>query len=144
MWNVKLKMWELKKVQFLRSLGVDHLVGLGCEDVIQSVMEFLKSKKLKGVDVLYDPIGGKLIKGNMKLFNWGANILVIGFAIGEVPLNPANIALVKGLIKIHISHTYMLQEVRHWYNFSVLANLAFFAIRDRKIIGKLMIDYSYI
>ncbi|KAM7253720.1 hypothetical protein ACFE04_031402 [Oxalis oulophora] len=151
-----------EKVQFLRSLGVDHVVDLGSEDVIQSVKEFLKSRKLKGVDVLYDPVGGKLTKDSMKLLNWGANILVIGFASGEVPLIPANIALVKnwtvhglywgsykihrpqvleeslkellswaaqGLIKIHISHTYRLQE----------ANLAFSAIRDRKIIGKLMI-----
>lgn len=81
----------------MKSLGVDHVVNLSNENVIQSVKEFLKSRKLKGVDVLYDPVGGKLTKESMKLLNWGANILVIGFASGEVPVIPANIALVKVL-----------------------------------------------
>ncbi|CAN6930324.1 unnamed protein product [Brassica oleracea] len=149
-----------EKVQLLKSMGVDHVVDLGSENVITSVKEFVKTRKLKGVDVLYDPVGGKLTKDSMKVLNWGAQILVIGFASGEVPLIPANIALVKnwtvhglywgsykihqpnvlddsirellswlarGLITIHISHTYSLSQ----------SNLAFGAIKDRKAIGKL-------
>nr|XP_018626289.1 quinone oxidoreductase-like protein 2 homolog isoform X2 [Nicotiana tomentosiformis] len=84
-----------EKVQFLKSLGVDHVVDLSNANVIESVKDFLKSRKIKGVDVLYDPVGGKLTKDSMKLLNWGAQILVIGFASGEVPVIPANIALVK-------------------------------------------------
>ena len=84
-----------EKVQLLKSMGVDHVVDLGSENVITSVKEFVKTRKLKGVDVLYDPVGGKLTKDSMKVLNWGAQILVIGFASGEVPLIPANIALVK-------------------------------------------------
>lgn len=86
-----------EKVQFLKSLGVDHVVDLSNANVIESVKDFLKSRKIKGVDVLYDPVGGKLTKDSMKLLNWGAQILVIGFASGEVPVIPANIALVKVL-----------------------------------------------
>ncbi|XVF81911.1 hypothetical protein PTKIN_Ptkin16aG0000500 [Pterospermum kingtungense] len=154
-----------EKVQFLKSLGVDHVVDLTNQNVTASVKEFLKSRNLKGVDVLYDPVGGKLTKESMKLLNWGAQILVIGFASGEIPVIPANIALVKnwtvhglywgsyrihrpavledsiqellswmakGLITIHISHTYSLSE----------ANLAFLAIKDRKAIGKVMIAFD--
>lgn len=84
-----------EKVQFLKSLGVDYAVDLGKGNIIESVKNFLKSRNLKGVDVLYDPVGGKLTKESMKLLNWGANILIIGFASGEVPVIPANIALVK-------------------------------------------------
>ncbi|XP_016565066.2 quinone oxidoreductase-like protein 2 homolog isoform X1 [Capsicum annuum] len=84
-----------EKVQLLKSLGVDHAVDLSNANVIESVKGFLKSRKLKGVDVLYDPVGGKLTKDSLKLLNWGAQILVIGFASGEVPVIPANIALVK-------------------------------------------------
>lgn len=76
-------------------MGVDHVVDLSKEGVIESVKSFLKTKKLKGVDVVYDPVGGKLMKESMKLLNCGAQILVIGFASGEVPVIPANIALVK-------------------------------------------------
>ncbi len=79
----------------MKSLGVDHVVDLGSENVTQSVKNFLKARNLKGVDVLYDPVGGKLAKESMRLLNWGANIVVIGFASGEVPVIPANIALVK-------------------------------------------------
>ena len=71
------------------------MVDSSNENVTESVKNFLKAKKLKGVDVLYDPVGGKLTKETMKLLNWGAHILVIGFASGEVPVIPANIALVK-------------------------------------------------
>lgn len=87
-------------MQFLKSMGVDHVVDASQDNVIPSVKEFLKARKLKGVDVLYDPVGGKLTKDAMKLLNWGANILVIGFASGEVPVIPANIALVKVLLSI--------------------------------------------
>lgn len=84
-----------EKVQYLRSLGADHVIDPSNENVTASVKEFLQAKKLKGVDVLYDPVGGKLTKESLKLLNWGAQILVIGFASGEVPVIPANIALVK-------------------------------------------------
>ncbi|KAJ4850023.1 hypothetical protein Tsubulata_014058 [Turnera subulata] len=151
-----------EKVQFLKSYGVDHVVDLSKESIIPSVKDFLKTKKLKGVDVFYDPVGGKLTKESLKLLNWGAQILVIGFASGEIPVIPVNLALVKnwtihglywgsykihrpgvteesmeelfswlkrGLISIHISHTYSLSE----------ANLAFAAIKDRKAIGKVVL-----
>lgn len=154
-----------EKVRFLESLGVDHVVDLSKGNIIESVKGFLKARKLKGVDVLYDPVGGKLTKDSMKLLNWGANILVIGFASGEIPVIPANIALVKnwtvhglywgsyrvyrpkvledslkellswlarGWISINISHSYSLSE----------ANLAFAAIKERKVIGKVMITFD--
>ncbi|KAL5075373.1 hypothetical protein RYX36_014357 [Vicia faba] len=154
-----------EKVQLLKSLGVDHVVDLGHENVIESVKEFLKVRRLKGVDVLYDPVGGKLTKESLKVLKWGAHILIIGFASGEIPVIPANIALVKnwtvhglywgsykihrpavledsikellswlakGLISIHISHSYSLSE----------ANLAFSAIKERKVIGKVMLVFD--
>ncbi|KAJ0434509.1 putative NAD(P)-binding domain superfamily [Helianthus annuus] len=77
----------------LKAMGVDHVVDL--DNVIESAKAFLKTRKLKGVYVLYDPVGGKLTKESMKLLNWATHILVIGFVSGEVPVIPANIALVK-------------------------------------------------
>ncbi|KAL3834723.1 hypothetical protein ACJIZ3_009459 [Penstemon smallii] len=114
-----------EKVRFLKSMGVDHVVDLSKENVIESVKGFLKSRKLKGVDVLYDPVGGKLNKEALKVLNWGAQILVIGFASGDVPVIPANIALVKnwtvhglywGSYKIHRPHVLedSLKELLSW------------------------------
>lgn len=87
-------------MRFLKSMGIDHVVDLTKGNVTESVKGFLKERKLRGVDVLYDPVGGKLTKETMKLLNWGAQILVIGFASGEIPVIPANIALVKVLLII--------------------------------------------
>lgn len=84
-------------MQLLKSLGVDHVVDLMNQNVTASVKEFLKSRNLKGVDVLYDPVGGNLAKETMKLLHWGAQVLVIGFASGEIPIIPTNIILVKVL-----------------------------------------------
>ncbi|KAL9247788.1 hypothetical protein vseg_021180 [Gypsophila vaccaria] len=151
-----------EKVQFLKSLGVDHVVDPSQSDIIPNVKEFLKSRKLKGVDVLYDPVGGKLTKDSLKLLNWGANILVIGFASGDVPVIPANIALVKnwtvhglywGSYRIHcpsvlesslrqllswLASGLISINISHTYNLAE-AHLAFAAIKDRKAVGKVLI-----
>ncbi|KAL0403007.1 UNVERIFIED_CONTAM: Quinone oxidoreductase-like protein 2 [Sesamum radiatum] len=154
-----------EKAQFLKSLGVDHVVDVSKENVIESVKGFLKTKRLKGVDVLYDPVGGKLTKETLKLLNWGAQILVIGFASGEVPVIPANIALVKnwtvhglywGSYNIYRPHILQdsLKELLSWlarglitikisHTFSLSeANLAFAALKDRKAIGKVLIAFD--
>ncbi|KAK6233349.1 hypothetical protein QUC31_005755 [Theobroma cacao] len=154
-----------EKVQFLKSLGVDHVVDLSNQHVTASVKEFLKSRNLKGVDVLYDPVGGKLTKETMKLLNWGAQILVIGFASGEIPVIPANITLVKnwtvhglywGSYRTHrpavledsirellswVERGLITIHISHIYSLSE-ANHAFSAIKDRKAIGKVMIAFD--
>ena len=39
----------------------------------------------QGVDVLYDPVGGEPFQEALKTVNWGAHILIIGFASGTIP-----------------------------------------------------------
>ncbi|XP_057776695.1 uncharacterized protein LOC130995435 [Salvia miltiorrhiza] len=154
-----------EKVQFLKSLGVDHVVDLSKEEMSESVKGFLKARKLKGVDVLYDPVGGKLTKESLKLLKWGAQILIIGFASGEVPLVPANIALVKnwtvhglywGSYRIHGPRVLedSLNELLSWLADGLLtvkishtfglrhANLAFAALKNREAIGKVLIVFD--
>ncbi|KAF2319314.1 hypothetical protein P3X46_025894 [Hevea brasiliensis] len=154
-----------EKVEFLKSLGIDHVVDSSKENVTVSVKDFLNARKLKGVDVLYDPVGGKSTKEALKLLNWGAQILVIGFASGEIPVIPANIALVKnwtihglywgshrthrpGFLEDSFGELLSWMEkglitihISHIYSMSE-ASLAFCAIRDRKAIGKVMIAFD--
>ncbi|CAA2962232.1 quinone oxidoreductase 2 homolog [Olea europaea subsp. europaea] len=66
-----------EKVKYLKSLGVDHVVDSSTGNIIDSIKGFLKARKLKGVDVLYDPVGGKLTKESMKLLKWRAHILIM-------------------------------------------------------------------
>ncbi|GJX60158.1 quinone oxidoreductase-like protein 2 [Tanacetum coccineum] len=154
-----------EKVKFLQSMGADHVVDLSKEGLIESVRAFLKTKNLKGVNVLYDPVGGKLTKESMKLLAWGAQILVIGFASGDVPLIPANIALVKNWT-IHgfylggseavkpgvteestnellswLARGLFKVNISHSYKLQEV-NRAFLDIKDRKAIGKVMIIFD--
>ena len=49
-----------------------------------------------GVDVVYDPVGGPLSEQALRSTAWGGRFLVIGFAAGEIPKIPLNLALLKG------------------------------------------------
>jgi len=50
----------------------------------------------KGADVIFDVVGGDAFHACSRAMNWGGRLLVIGFADGEIPKFPVNLALVKG------------------------------------------------
>jgi NADPH2:quinone reductase len=73
----------------------------GATDFINYTEENLKDrvKELtggRGVDVIYDPVGGELFDQCMRSIAWKGRVLVIGFASGEIPKVPVNLALLKG------------------------------------------------
>lgn len=51
----------------------------------------------KGVDVLFDPVGGDAFKQGLRCVGWGGQVLVIGFASGDIPKLPLNLPLVKNI-----------------------------------------------
>lgn len=73
----------------------------GADDVINYTEEPLKDavKKLthsKGVDVIYDPVGGEYTEQALRAMAWNGRHLIIGFAAGDIPKIPANLTLLKG------------------------------------------------
>lgn len=50
----------------------------------------------KGVDVVYDPVGGDLSEPALRNTAWKGRFLVIGFAAGDIPKVPLNLPLLKG------------------------------------------------
>ena len=44
---------------------------------------------------MYDPVGGELAEQAFRALAWHGRYLVIGFACGDIPKFPANIALLK-------------------------------------------------
>ena len=50
----------------------------------------------KGVDVVVDPVGGLATEAAFRALGWKGRLLVIGFAAGEIPRLPTNLALLKG------------------------------------------------
>jgi NADPH2:quinone reductase len=51
----------------------------------------------RGVDIVYDPVGGELFPEALKCVKAEGRVVIIGFASGTVPQIPANILLVKNI-----------------------------------------------
>ena len=83
-----------EKEEYVKSLGVDHVIRYDKENLKES------AKKLtggKGVDIVVDPVGGNVSEEALRATAWNGRLLVIGFAQGEIPKIPLNITLVKGV-----------------------------------------------
>jgi NADPH2:quinone reductase len=51
----------------------------------------------RGVDVVFDPVGGELFDVALRLLEWEGRLVVVGFAAGSIPQAPANILLIKNI-----------------------------------------------
>ncbi|MEP3891413.1 MAG: NADPH:quinone oxidoreductase family protein [Hellea sp.] len=71
----------------------------GADELINYTNEDLKArlKELGGCDVIYDPVGDKFAEPAMRTLKWYGRYLVIGFAAGEIPKIPLNLALLKSI-----------------------------------------------
>jgi NADPH2:quinone reductase len=50
----------------------------------------------RGVDVIYDPVGGAFSEPALRTMAWNGRYLVVGFAAGAIPFFKANLPLLKG------------------------------------------------
>jgi NADPH2:quinone reductase len=82
-----------EKLDAARSRGADHLINYSREDLRARLKEIVGAK---GVDVVYDPVGGAYTEPALRAVGWGGRYLVIGFAAGEIPRVPINVTLLKG------------------------------------------------
>lgn len=81
-----------EKLAFARSAGADD--GINYRDT--PLRERLKELTAgKGIDVVYDPVGGEAAQAALRALAWHGRYLVVGFASGDIPSFPANIALLK-------------------------------------------------
>lgn len=66
-------------------------------DQQKALSETIKAKTGgQGADVLYDPVGDAYAEPALRAMNWEGRYLVVGFAAGEIPRIPLNLALLKG------------------------------------------------
>lgn len=82
-----------EKLELARSIGADHLVDYSQEDLRARIKELTGGR---GVDVVYDPVGGALAEAALRSMAWKGRYLVIGFACGDIPRIPLNLPLLKG------------------------------------------------
>lgn len=56
----------------------------------------------KGVDLVYDPVGGKSTDIAFRTLGWGGRLLVVGFASGSIGTLGANLPLLKGAAMVGV------------------------------------------
>src|SRR6202142_16090 len=81
-----------EKLAFARRYGAAEAINTAGDDMRARLKELAP----KGVDVVYDPVGGALTEAALRSLAWKGRLLWIGFASGEIPRPPLNLALVKG------------------------------------------------
>ena len=82
------------KAEASLSRGADHAVILDRHDFRERILEITDGK---GVNAVFDPVGGDAFDHALRVVAPGARMLVIGFAAGRIPQIPANLLLVKNV-----------------------------------------------
>ena len=151
-----------EKLKAAKDAGADHLIDYSQQD-LRSALKDIVGKK--GVDVVYDPVGGDMFEAALRSTAWGGRVLVVGFASGNIPKVPVNLALLKGCSIVgvfwgafRLNYTKQdnenFEQLFAWYARGKLkpftsktytlgeAALALNDLKNRKAIGKLIIQIS--
>lgn len=81
-----------EKLALAERYGAAHQINYTTDNLRDRLKEITGGK---GVDVVYDPVGGALFDQALRSLAWEGRLLVVGFASGTIPEVPANLALVK-------------------------------------------------
>jgi NADPH2:quinone reductase len=148
------------KLAFAREHGADEGINYETEDLKTRLKELTAPK---GVDVLYDIVGGDHAEQSLRAMAWEGRYLVLGFASGTIPCIPLNLVLLKGCSLVGVFWTSFVQRnpERHRANMVLLldwckegrivphihANFALAEtakalslIEDRKVTGKVIVN----
>ena len=81
-----------EKLRIAQQAGADDLVDYSDGELKEKVKTLTEGK---GVDVIYDPVGGPMFDQCMRCINWGGRVLIVGFVGGDIPKVPTNLILLK-------------------------------------------------
>ena len=81
------------KLAVCRSHGADATIDYAAEDLRGRVRALTDDR---GVDVVYDAVGGPYSEPAFRSIAWRGRLLVVGFAAGDIPKLPLNLPLLKG------------------------------------------------
>lgn len=79
-----------QKLEAAKRAGAEAGIDYEKEDLREAVKRLTGGK---GVDVVYDPVGDRFAEPAFRSLGWHGRYLVIGFAGGEIPRIPLNLAL---------------------------------------------------
>ncbi len=89
-----------KKAAVAERLGAHSVIDLSKDDLAERLKGLTDGR---GIDVLYDPVGGDLFDIASRRVRWNGRVLTVGYASGTIPQLPINLPLVKGysLVGVH-------------------------------------------
>jgi NADPH2:quinone reductase len=148
-----------EKCAFARQHGAAETVDYGTHD-LKAELKRLGGER--GIDVVYDPIGGVYSEAALRALGWEGRFLVIGFAAGEIPRIPLNLALLKSCDIVGVAwgsfterfpqqHAENMKQIVRWAAEGKLSMHihATYALRDtpqalkdiaaRKVMGKVIV-----
>jgi NADPH2:quinone reductase len=82
-----------EKLEFAKKHGAEIGFNYAKEDLKEGLKNLTGGK---GVDIIFDPVGGKYAEAALRAIAWEGRFMVIGFAAGDIPKMPLNLALLKG------------------------------------------------
>ena len=146
-----------EKAAVARELGADVVIDHQQQDFVAEVKELTGGR---GVDVVYDPVGGEVFDRSRRIMAVEGRLLIIGFAGGTIPSAPANHVLLKNYDVVgvrmrpfredhayrrHVHDTlvdmYQAGSIRpkvSTYDFDALPD-ALRLIGERKVIGRVVV-----
>ena len=145
-----------EKLEICKLKGADFTINYEKDNLRDKIKEFTENK---GIDVVYDPVGDKYAEPALRSMAWNGRYLVVGFAAGEIPRLPFNLALLKGCSVVGVfwgqfAHLEPLEnqdnilELANWYKEGKIkphvfktytlenSSQALIDLRERKVIGK--------
>lgn len=82
-----------EKLAVCKQHGANELINYTTEDLRERIKALTGGN---GVDIIIDPLGGAYSEPALRSIAWNGRFLVIGFAAGDIPRIPLNLALLKG------------------------------------------------
>jgi NADPH2:quinone reductase len=82
-----------EKLALCKAHGADETINYTMEDLRERLKAITGGR---GVDVIYDPVGGSYAEPALRSMAWKGRYLVIGFTAGEIPKPALNLVLLKG------------------------------------------------
>ena len=147
------------KLAAAKAAGADELINYS-ETPLRDAIKALTGGK--GVDVVYDPVGGEMFELALRSTAWRGRVLVVGFASGDIPKVPVNLMLLKGCAVVGVFwgafrgkelalDNENFDQMFKWYAEGKLnphiskaypledAALALNDLKDRRVIGKIVL-----
>jgi NADPH:quinone reductase len=88
------------KLEVCQGRGADAVINYDREDLKERVRALTGGR---GVDVVFDPVGGHYAAPVLRAVAWNGRYLVVGFAAGDIPHAPLNLPLLKGYSIVGVS-----------------------------------------